>query len=350
MARRSAPATAPADTRLGLVMRSRFVAEPGEADASISLGRAWDEGVARGAWLAGVSPNGQVLGRDSLIGPHIAPRAASTSRRPFSATGEQAIRMLEFNNSAAPADPARETLAGYDGWAACVPAPAACERATEPLIENNTLPSHNHFRNAGPKQSKHMDDDSYDARQPESVAAVLKVFAIMQSLSERDETGISELSMRLATPKATVYRFLQTMKTLGYVRQHVDSERYGLSMKMFELGAKALQYPDLVEIAKPHMQQLSDATGETVHLGKLIDSEISYVHKVDSRHMLGIISRVGRRVPLHCTAIGKVLLAWEDPARRAVILGCTAFPLGAPGVARRKTPRQPHRSITGATP
>jgi IclR family transcriptional regulator, KDG regulon repressor len=168
-----------------------------------------------------------------------------------------------------------------------------------------------------------MDDDSYDVRQPESVAAVLKVFAILQALSERNETGISELSVRLAMPKATVYRFLQTMKTLGYVRQEVDSERYGLAMKVFELGAKALQYPDLVEIAKPHMQSLSEATGETVHLGMLIDSEIIYVHKVDSRHMLGMYSRVGRRAPLHCTAIGKVLLAWESAARRDSILkGC----------------------------
>ena len=170
---------------------------------------------------------------------------------------------------------------------------------------------------------KTMDDDSYDARQPESVAAVLKVFAILQALSERNETGISELSVRLAMPKATVYRFLQTMKTLGYVRQEVDSERYGLSMRVFELGAKALQYPDLVEICKPHMQRLSDSTGETVHLGMLIDSEIIYVHKVDSRHMLGMYSRVGRRAPLHCTAIGKVLLAWENAERRTHILkGC----------------------------
>ena len=170
---------------------------------------------------------------------------------------------------------------------------------------------------------KPMEDDVYDARQPESVAAVLKVFAILQALSERNETGISELSVRLAMPKATVYRFLQTMKTLGYVRQEVDSERYGLAMKVFEIGAKALQYPDLVELAKPHMQRLSDATGETVHLGMLIDSEIIYVHKVDSRHMLGMYSRVGRRAPLHCTAIGKVLMAWESQARRDSILkGC----------------------------
>ncbi len=170
------------------------------------------------------------------------------------------------------------------------------------------------------KKPEPVDDD---ARQPESVAAVLKVFAILQALSERNETGISDLSVRLAMPKATVYRFLQTMKTLGYVRQESDSERYGLTMRIFEIGAKALRYPELVELAKPHMQRLSDATGETVHLGQLIDSEIIYVHKVDSRHTLGMYSRIGRRAPLHCTAIGKVLMAWEAPDRRRRILeGC----------------------------
>ena len=113
-----APSTGPA-VRLGmLVTRSRFVAEPGVIEASISLGRAWDEGVARGAWVPGTSPNGQALVRDSGIAPHISGWAASTSRRPFNATGEQAHRMAEFSNHALPADPAREVLAANDGWAA----------------------------------------------------------------------------------------------------------------------------------------------------------------------------------------------------------------------------------------
>lgn len=170
-----------------------------------------------------------------------------------------------------------------------------------------------------------MADEFYDVKQPESVAAVLKVFAILQALSENNETGISDLSVRLAMPKATVYRFLQTMMTLGYVRQEKDSERYGLTMKVFELGTKALQYPDLVELAKHHMQIMADKTGEAVHLGTLIDSEIIYTHKVDSRHMLGMYSRVGRRAPLHCTAIGKVLMAWEDPERRELVLRGAEF-------------------------
>lgn len=170
-----------------------------------------------------------------------------------------------------------------------------------------------------------MDEDIGDSKQPESVAAVLKVFAILNALGERSDIGITDLSVRLAMPKATVYRFLQTMKSLGYVRQEADSERYGLAMRTFELGAKALPSPELVDLAKHHMQMLADATGETVHLGSLIDSEIIYIHKVDSRHMLGMYSRIGRRAPLHCTAIGKVLMAWEHPERRDRVLDGAEF-------------------------
>jgi IclR family KDG regulon transcriptional repressor len=170
-----------------------------------------------------------------------------------------------------------------------------------------------------------MDDEFVEGRQPESVAAVLKVFAILQALAQRSETGLSDLSIKLAMPKATVYRFLQTMKTLGVVRQESDSEHYGLAMKLYELGSKALVNPDLIDLAKHHMQMLADQTGETVHLGTLIDSEIIYVHKVDSRHMLGMYSRIGRRAPLHCTAIGKVLMAWEHPERRDRILAGAEF-------------------------
>ena len=170
-----------------------------------------------------------------------------------------------------------------------------------------------------------MDEEFTDGKQPESVAAVLKVFAILQALSQREEIGISDLSVKLAMPKATVYRFLQTMKTLGVVRQESDSEQYGLGMKLYELGSKALVNPDLINLAKHHMQMLADQTGETVHLGTLIDSEIIYVHKVDSRHMLGMYSRIGRRAPLHCTAIGKVLMAWEHPERRDRILSDAVF-------------------------
>lgn len=90
-----APSTPPGQ-RLGfLVTESRLVAEPGVAAGSVSLGRAWDHGVPRGQWQAGVSPNGQALIRDSVLGPHLAPWAASTSRRPFGPDH----RMAEYANT-----------------------------------------------------------------------------------------------------------------------------------------------------------------------------------------------------------------------------------------------------------
>ena len=174
-------------------------------------------------------------------------------------------------------------------------------------------------------QQTGKDEYNPNSKQPDSVSAVLRVFSILAALSERKDTSISELSVRLAMPKATVYRFLQTMKSLGFVRQESESERYGLTMKMFELGTKALQYPDLIELAKRQMEVLSDKTSETIHLGVLMDNEVIYIHKIDAKYNIGMYSKVGKRAPVHATAMGKVLLAWETPERRDAIISELEF-------------------------
>lgn len=78
-------------------------------------------------------------------------------------------------------------------------------------------------------------------KQPDSVSSVLKVFGILQALGEEREIGITELSQRVMMSKSTVYRFLQTMKSLGYVAQEGESEKYSLTLKLFELGARAAE-------------------------------------------------------------------------------------------------------------
>jgi IclR family KDG regulon transcriptional repressor len=165
-----------------------------------------------------------------------------------------------------------------------------------------------------------MNEDHRISKEIEPVAAVLKVFGLLAALGERKDTSISELSIRLAMPKATVYRFLQTMISLGVVRQEAESERYSLTMKLFELGANVLKHLDLIEMAKPQMQILSEKTSETIHLGVLADSEVIYINKVDAKHNLGMYSRVGKRAPIHVTALGKALLAWETPERRDIAM------------------------------
>jgi len=162
------------------------------------------------------------------------------------------------------------------------------------------------------KRKFQMASSDNDKQQPDSVSSVMKVFGILQALGEERDHGITELSQRVMMSKSTVYRFLQTMKSLGYVAQEGESEKYSLTLKLFELGARALQNVDLIRSADVEMRELSRLTKETIHLGALEEDSIVYIHKIDSLYNLRMYSRIGRRNPLHTTAIGKVLLAWRD--------------------------------------
>ena len=150
--------------------------------------------------------------------------------------------------------------------------------------------------------------------QPEAVSSVLKVFTILQALGEQKAIGITELSQQLMMSKSTTYRFLQTMKTLGYVAQEGNADKYSLTLKLFELGAKSLEYVELIPLADKEMQLISAQTNEALHLGTLNGDAIIYIHKIDSGYNLRMHSRIGNQNPLYSTAIGKVLLAPLDEA------------------------------------
>ncbi|PJG83604.1 DNA-binding transcriptional regulator KdgR [Caviibacterium pharyngocola] len=145
--------------------------------------------------------------------------------------------------------------------------------------------------------------------QPEAVSSVLKVFGIIEALAEQKDIGITDLAQRLMMSKSTTYRFLQTMKTLGFVSQEGETDKYGLTLKLFEIGAKSLEYVDLITLANKEMSVIAKQTNETLHLGMLEGNEIIYLHKIDSNYSLRMHSRIGRRNPLYSTAIGKVLLS-----------------------------------------
>ncbi|WED78460.1 DNA-binding transcriptional regulator KdgR [Aeromonas allosaccharophila] len=159
---------------------------------------------------------------------------------------------------------------------------------------------------------------------PDSVSSVLKVFGILQALSEQKDIGVTELSQRIMMSKSTVYRFLQTMKTLGYVNQEGETDKYTLSLKLFELGGRALEHQDLIQIADVQMHRLGKLTKETLHLGALDENSVVYLHKIDSEYNLRMYSRIGRRCPLYSTALGKVMMAWlPEEEVRSMLAGVT---------------------------
>lgn len=161
--------------------------------------------------------------------------------------------------------------------------------------------------------------------QTEAVSSVLKVFGILEALAEQKEIGVTELAQKLMMSKSTTYRFVQTMKTLGFVSQEGETDKYRLTLRLFELGAKALEYIDLIELADKEMSRIAELTNETLHLGTLEGDEIIYLHKIDSGYSLRMYSRIGRRNPLYSTAIGKVLLSGYDESEVDEIMAKVRF-------------------------
>lgn len=171
---------------------------------------------------------------------------------------------------------------------------------------------------------KPMTNDD-NTQQVEPVSSVMKVFAILSALSEHKSIGVTDLSQTVMTSKSTVYRFLQTMKMLGFVSQEGEDDRYSLTLKLFELSSRALDNIDLVSIAESYMSHIGDQTKEALHLGVRDGDGIVYVYKVDAQYSLRMQSRIGGRNPLYSTAIGKVLLA-EKPSESVYdILADTEF-------------------------
>jgi DNA-binding IclR family transcriptional regulator len=94
--------------------------------------------------------------------------------------------------------------------------------------------------------------------------------------------------------------------------------RYRLSLRVFQIGSHALDALDLPARAMPALEALGAATEETVHLAVLDGAEAIFIGKVESPRPLRLYSQVGRRCPAHCTAVGKVLLAYAGSEQRAL--------------------------------
>jgi len=142
--------------------------------------------------------------------------------------------------------------------------------------------------------------------------SVNNALAVLESFSvERPELGVTELSQALGLGKSTVHRLLTSLAARGYVRKNPQTERYCLGFKAFEVGSLAAGRGAIREIVAPFLRSLMLASKETVHLGVLDEGDVVYIDKIESDQLLQMYSRIGRRAPLHCTALGKALLAWE---------------------------------------
>jgi len=141
-----------------------------------------------------------------------------------------------------------------------------------------------------------------------------KALDIIDAVSKLGSAGIREISSKTGFPPATTHRIASTLVKRRFFNQDPVAKNYSLSLRFLELGTKVQQQFDLPSIARPHLQKLMSETGESANLAIGDDDSVVYLDQVQNDNsMLKIFTRLGTRVPLYSTGVGKMLLSrWSE--------------------------------------
>ena len=175
------------------------------------------------------------------------------------------------------------------------------------------------------------DVDPSSAAEPPSPAfsqSLERGLTILSSFTEASPMqGIAELARTVGLNKSTTHRYVATLAKLGYVQQDPDTRRYSLGPRVVDLGFAAINSMEITRVAGHYLQALSDETGYTVSMSVLDGPDIVYVDRRRSgrasNFAMGLHLHVGSRLPAYCTSMGKVLLAFCDPAELRALLDRT---------------------------
>ena len=158
-------------------------------------------------------------------------------------------------------------------------------------------------------------------RERYSINSIIRASHILKCLSGgKSHFKMSELARHVGLDRSTTYRILLSLERTGFVEKDEKAGTYSLGLAAFEIGNAYLSQMDLIQICRPIMADLAQKVQETVHLAVLSDTEIVYVDKADSPRSLGVMSKMGQRAPVYCTALGKTLLAFQPGHEQSRII------------------------------
>ncbi|MCL2894041.1 IclR family transcriptional regulator [Brenneria tiliae] len=143
----------------------------------------------------------------------------------------------------------------------------------------------------------------------QSVERALRILDLFDEYNV--EIKITDISTQMGLHKSTLHSLLKTLQVAGYIDQNRENGKYRLGMKLVERGNLVVNSIDIREKARSYLLDLASQTGQTTHLAILDGKEGVYIDKVEGKLAVITFSRIGRRLPVHATAIGKVLLAFN---------------------------------------
>lgn len=175
------------------------------------------------------------------------------------------------------------------------------------------------------------------------IQSVAKALRILDAFTAQDpDLNLQQIAGRLGLNQNTLFPILQTLTAFGYLTKDPVTRRYRLGLKLLERGAHLRELTELIRVADPHLTALTKASQENSHLAVLDRDEVVYLARKEAAQALMIQSRVGKRVPPHCTALGKVLLAgltqeeFEATLQRLPLIASTLHTITERNTLRRE--------------
>ncbi|WP_326656463.1 IclR family transcriptional regulator [Streptomyces sp. NBC_00385] len=143
------------------------------------------------------------------------------------------------------------------------------------------------------------------------VPAVTRALDVLELFLHGDGTlSAPEVTRKLQLPRTTVHELLTTLAARSYLVTIPDQPgRYRLGVRTYQLGSRYAEQLDLAAEGQQVARQVAETCGETVHVAILEGTDVIYIAKVDSTHAVRMVSAAGRKLPAHCTSVGKMLLA-----------------------------------------
>lgn len=153
------------------------------------------------------------------------------------------------------------------------------------------------------------------------IQAVAHALDVLEQFHTDAELGVTELSKRLTLHKNNVFRILATLESRGYIEQNRSTENYRLGTKCLQLGQTYIQHMGLLQQAKPVLGEVVQSCRETAYVTVMRQGKVVPVDMAEPDQAVRIVSHIGESLPLHCTAAGKIHLAFEtrEDAQRALL-------------------------------
>ena len=149
---------------------------------------------------------------------------------------------------------------------------------------------------------------------PSASSTALKALRVLETVAaEPRALSLAEVAGRVGLNKSAAHRMLATLMAAGYVRQDGHSRRYSLSYRVVSLSRNLLAEDEVMHLARATLEDLAAETGEGIHLAMLDGMETVLVQRVKGARIVAVDFQVGDRSQLHCTSIGKALLAYQPP-------------------------------------